>query len=166
MEDSVNCFSRNQNLAVCQQWSTSYDIRQRILFWFKKMIHIHVASDSPTGCCYMTQSGTYEHQGFLPVGKSADCFCTAFNLTVKALNRIIGPNPGPMLRRKIHLGQGFLDSVRYFLGGLGKLHGPGLLRYLDCFFTGSFLAFLRMDRLEHKSYRFHLVPGCTENIFL
>ena len=125
------------------------------------MIHIHIASGSPTGCCYMTQSGTYEHQGTLLVGKSADCFCTAFNLTVKTLNRIIGPNPGPMLRRKIHIGQGFFDSILHFPGSFGKLHGPELLRYLDCFFKGSFLAYLRMDCLEHKSYRFHLVPGCN-----
>ena len=161
VEDSVNCFSRNQNLAVCQQWSTSYDIRQRILFWFKKMIHIHVASDSPTGCCYMTQSGTYEHQGFLLVGKSADCFCPTFNLTVEALNSFIGLDAGPILRRNIHIGQGFFDSVLHLFGGFGKLHKLEFFRYMECFFTVSFLAHLCMDPLEHKSYRFHLIMGCN-----
>ena len=62
--------------------STGYDIRLLILFWFEKMIHIHIASGSPAGCRYMAQSGTYEHQGTLPVRKSTDRFCTAFNLTV------------------------------------------------------------------------------------
>ena len=137
--------------------STSYDIRLLILFWFEKMIHIHVASGSPAGCCYMAQSGTYKHQGALPVRKSTDRFCTAFNLTVEALNSVIGPDPGPMLRRKIHIGQGFFDSVLYLLGSFGKLHGPEFLRYLDCFFTGRFLALLHMNHLEHKRYRFHLV---------
>ena len=66
-----------------------------------------------------------------------------------------------MLRRKTHIGQGFFDSVLYLLGRFSKIHGPEFLRYLDCFFTGGFLAFLRMDRLEHKRYRFHLVTGCN-----
>ena len=54
------------------------------------MIHVHVASGTPVGCRYMTQSGTYEHQGTLSIGKSTDCFCTAFNLTVETLNSVIG----------------------------------------------------------------------------
>src|SRR5699024_4853728 len=107
------------------------------------MLHIHIASGSPTGCCYMTQSGTYEYQGTLPVRKSADRFCTVFNLTVETLNRVIRSDPGPVLRRKIHIGQGFFDSVLHLFG---KLHGSELLRYLDSFFASSFLALLSMDR--------------------
>lgn len=125
------------------------------------MIHIHIASGSLTGCCYMTQSGTYEHQGTLAVGKCTDRFCTTFDFTVEALNRVIGPYPGPLLRRKIHIGQGFFNPVFYLLCSFGKLHGPEFLRYQDCFFTGGFLAFLRMDRLEHNRYRFHLITGCN-----
>ena len=83
---------------------------------FEKMIHIHIASGSPDGRCYMTQSGTYEHQGTLPVRKSTDRFCTAFHLAVEAFNSVIGPDPGPMLRREIHIGQSFFDPVLYFFG--------------------------------------------------
>ena len=166
VEDSVNCFSRNQNLAVCQQWSTSYDIRQRILFWFKKMIHIHVASDSPTGCCYMTQSGTYEHQGFLPVGKSADCFCPTFNLTVEALNSFIGLDAGPILRRNIHIGQGFFDSVLHLFGGFGKLHKLEFFRYMECFLRSASLLTYAWIPLNIRATAFILLWGVTENIFL
>ena len=64
-----------------------------------------------------------------------------------------------MLRRKIHIGQGFLDSVLHLFGSFGKLHRPEFFRYLERFFTSSILALLCMDRLEHKRYRFHLVTG-------
>jgi len=40
----------------------------------KKTIYFYVASGSPTGCCYMTQPGTYEHQGALPSGKARIAF--------------------------------------------------------------------------------------------
>ena len=109
----------------------------------------------------MTQSGTYEHQGALPVGKSTDRFLPAFDLTVEPFNGSISPDLGSMLRRKIHIGQGFFDSVLYLFGSFGKLHGSKFLRYLDCFFTGRFHAFLCMDRLERKRYHFRLVTGCN-----
>ena len=65
------------------------------------------------------------------------------------------------MRRKIHIGQGLFNPVLYLFGSFGELHGSKFPRYLDCFFTDSLLAFLRMDRLEHKRYRFYLVKGCN-----
>lgn len=101
----VSRFFRKSKILPFGSWqSTGYDIRQQILLSFEKMIHVHVASDSPAGCCYMARSGTYEHQITLPIGKSADCFCTAFDLTVETLNGIVGPDPGPVLCGKIHIG--------------------------------------------------------------
>ena len=146
--------------------STSYDIRQLTLFWFEKMIHIHIASGSPAGCHYMTQFGTYEHQGALAVRKSTDRFCTTFSLTVETLNRVIGPDPGPMLRRKIHIGQGFLDSVLHLFGRFGKLHRPEFFRYLEHFSRAAFLLSCAWIALSIRATVFILFRGVTENIFL
>ena len=104
--------------------------------------------------------------GALPVRKSTERFCTAFNLTVEALNSVIGPDPVPMLRRKIHIGQGFFNSVLPVLGSFGKLHGPEFLRYLDCFFTSGFLTLLSWGVLCIRTTAFTLLWGVTENIFL
>ena len=82
----------------------------------KKVFHIHVTSGTSAGCCYMTQSSPYEHQGTLPVGKSTDCFYPAFNLTIKLFNSIISSDPCPMLCRKIHIGQGFFNPILYLFG--------------------------------------------------
>lgn len=97
-------FRKSKIQPLGSRQSTGYDIRQQIILFFEKMIHVHVASGSPAGCCYMTQSGTYEHQSTLTIGKSADCFCPAFDLTVETLNGIVGPDPGPVLCGKIHIG--------------------------------------------------------------
>ena len=128
-------FRKIKNQPFSSRKSADYDIRQQILFWFEKMIHIHIASGAPAGCCYMTQSGTYEHQGTLAVGKCTYRFCTAFNLTVKTLNSVIGSDS--MLCRKIHIGQSFFNSVRYLLGSFGQLHGSEFLCYLDGFFASG-----------------------------
>lgn len=65
-----------------------------------------------------------------------------------------------MLRRKIHIGQGFFDSIFYLFCSFGKLHGSEFLRYQNRFFASGFLALPHMDRLEHKRYHFHLVTRC------
>ena len=83
---------------------TGYDIRQQVILWFGKVIHIHVASGSPLGSGYMAQSGTYEHQSTLAVRKSADCFGSAFDLSIQPFNGIIGPDSGSVLRWKVHVG--------------------------------------------------------------
>ena len=113
-------FRKIKILPFGSRYSTGYGIRQLILFWFKKMSHVYVASGSPVGCCYMTKSDIYEHQSALSVMKSADLFCSTFDLAVELLNLIIVSNPCTMLRGKIHIGQGFFNSVFHFFSTLAN----------------------------------------------
>lgn len=58
----------------------------------------------------MTQSGTYQHQGTLSVGKGTDRLCPAFNLTIKPFNGVVGPDSASVPGRKISIGKGFLHT--------------------------------------------------------
>ncbi len=97
-------FRKNQIQSLGIRQLTGYDIRQQIILCFEQMIHVHAASASPLDCCYMTQSDTYKHQHTLSIRKSAGCFCSAFNLTIEALNGVVCPDSGPVLYWKVHVG--------------------------------------------------------------
>ena len=97
-------FRKNQIQSFGSRQLTGYDIRQQIILQFGKMIHIHVASGSPLGCCYMTQPGTYEHQSTLSIRKSTDRLCSTFDFTIEALNGVVCPDSSPVLCRKVHVG--------------------------------------------------------------
>lgn len=63
------------------------------------MIYVHIASGSPVGCCDITQSGTYEYQGSLPVRQRVCCFCTVFIFTVEVIAILIRSLLLPMINR-------------------------------------------------------------------
>ena len=58
----------------------------------------------------MPESGAYKHQGTLAVRESTDSPGPAFNLAVDPLHRVVGPDPEPVLIRKVHIGQGLIDA--------------------------------------------------------
>ncbi len=62
-----------------------------------QVIYVHVPFGAPLGSGYMTQSGTYQHQGTLPVRKSADGPSTPLDLAVQPLDGVVWSDPGPVL---------------------------------------------------------------------
>lgn len=49
--------------------------------------------------------------------------CPASYLTVNPFNDIVCADLQPMLRRKIHVGQGFFNTILYLFGCLIQPHG-------------------------------------------
>ena len=116
------------------------------------MLHIHVLFVAPLGAGHMTQPGTDQHEGRIAVREGPHHPSSAADLPVKPLNYIIGTDPGPVLIGEITVGQGFLNTVLYLLGGLFQLHLPQLGCYSFGLFTGCLFALLGVDRLEHLGY--------------
>ncbi len=61
-----------------------------------------------------------------------------------------------MLRGKIRIGQRFFNAILNLLGGLFQLHGAQFCHHRFRLFAGSFLALLRVNRLEHLGNQLHL----------
>lgn len=80
------------------------------------MVHIHVTFCTPLGTSYMAESGTYEHQGTLPIWERTDCLGSPLNLSVETFNGIVGSGPTPVLAGKVHIGQSLINSsFQFFL---------------------------------------------------
>ena len=60
----------------------------------------------------------------------------------------------------------FLNTVLHLFGSLFQLHRTQLLHHCCGLLTGSFLALLGVDRLEHFGYQFPLERGVTENTLM
>ena len=107
----------------------------------------------------MAKPGTYQHQRRISVRKRTDYPRPAPDLPVHPLNYIVCTDLGPMLGRKVTVGQSFLNSSFYFLCSLRQLHGFQLGKHCGGLLPRCLLALLGVDRLEHLSHTFHLGLG-------
>ena len=100
------------------------------------------------------QTGTDQHEGGVAVRRGTHHTDTAAELPAEPLNDIVGPDVDPVLKEKIAVGKGFLNSILHLFGS--QLHCPHLRDHGFCFLMGGFLAFLCMDCLEHFGHQLHL----------
>ena len=91
-----------------------------------------------------------------PSGNSPKHAGPAADLTVQPLNHVVGADARSVLAGKIAVGQRLLDAILGLPGSLLQLHGSQLGNNSLCLFTGSFLALLRMDHLEHFRHNLDL----------
>ena len=89
------------------------------------MFHIHVLLAASLSSGYMAQPGTNQHQCGGAVREAAHNPCPAPNLPVQPLNGIVGPDLDPMFRRKVTVGQGFLNPGLHLFRRLRQLHCKG-----------------------------------------
>lgn len=104
----------------------------------------------------MAQTVTDQHESGIAVRRGTHHTGTAAELPAEPLNDIIGPDVDPVLKEKIAVGQGFLNSILHLLGSLFQLHCPQLRDHGFRFLMGGLLVFLSMDRLEHFGHQLHL----------
>ncbi len=123
------------------------------------MVHVHVAFCSPLGPGYMPQSGTYQHQGALSIRESPYRLRPALYLPVEPFDGIVGPDPCPVLGRKVHVGEGLLYAILHLFCCCAEFHLLQFFCYLGGFLPGGFLALLGMDGLQHHGNAFHLIAG-------
>ena len=116
------------------------------------MLHIHVFLVAPLGAGHMAQSGTDQHEGRVAVREGLHHAGTSADIPVQPFNHVVRADPGPVLIEKITVGQRFLNTVFHLFGGFFQLHCLQFGHHSFRFFTGSFLALLGVDRLEHLSH--------------
>ena len=114
------------------------------------VFHAKIPFCSPLLSRHIPQSGANQHQSRLSVRKSADNAGSSPDLTVHALNNIVCADLQPVLGRKIHIGQRFLNPVLHLFRRFLQLHRAELLYNVFCFLPRRFLALLCMDCLEHS----------------
>ena len=121
-----------------------------------QVLHVNVLLVASLGTSYMAESGTdqHEHEGRVAVREAAHHTGAAADLPVQPSNHIIGADARPVFTGKVSVSQRFLDAVLHLLGGLFQFHRAQLHHHSLSLFTGSFLALLSVDRLEHFSYQF------------
>ena len=95
------------------------------------MFHVQVPFRSPDAAGNMTEPGTNQHQGRFTVRESSNHFGPAFDFPVDPLQNIVRPDPRPVLRRKIHVGQGFCYTLLYLLCGLGQFYLSELFSHFN-----------------------------------
>ena len=125
-----------------------------------QMLHIHVLLVAQLGTSHMAEPGTDQHQSRVAVREAANYTGAAADLPVQPLNDIVSTDTSPVLAGKIAVSQCFLNAILHLLGSLFQLHGAQLLHHSLSLFTGSFLALLSVDRLEHFSYQLYLGARC------
>ena len=91
------------------------------------MLHIHVLLVAPLSAGHMAQSGTDQHQRRVTIRESSHHTGAAANLTVESFNYIVGPDPSPVLRGKITVGQRFFNTVLITCAGIGAVSTKTLL---------------------------------------
>ena len=123
------------------------------------MLHIHVLLVAPLGTRHMAQAGTDQHKSGITVRESSHHTSTAADLPVESLNDIVGPDPRPVFGWKITVGQRLINTILHLFSRLFQPHFAQLGNNSFCLFTGSFLALLGMDRLEHLGHQFHFGTG-------
>lgn len=109
----------------------------------------------------MAQTGTNHHESGIAVRRGTHHTGTAAELPAEPLNDIVGPDVEPVLKEKIALGQGFLNSILHLLGSLFQLHCPQLRDHGFRFLMGGLLVFLSMDRLEHFGHQLYYIQAAT-----
>lgn len=120
-----------------------------LLFLFKQMLHVEVAFLSPVCSGHITKSGTDGHQGTLTIRENADGPGSSLNLTIYPFNEVGRSDLIPMLVRKVHVGQSFINPGFYLFCGSSEFHFPKLLHHSLCFYTSGSLVFPGVDSLEH-----------------
>ena len=127
-----------------------------LLFLFKQVLHVEAAFLSPVCSGHITKSGTDGHQGTLTIRENANGPGSSLNLTIYPFNEVGRSDLIPMLVRKVHVGQSFINPGFYLFCGSSELHFPKLLHHSLCFYTSGILVFPGVDSLEHPVYHRYL----------
>ena len=120
-----------------------------------QVLHVHVLLVAPLGAGHMAQPGTDQHEGGITIREGPNRTGPAADLPIEPLDDIVGPDAGPMLKRKLAVGQRLLNAVFHLLGGLLQLHCPQFFHDGFGLLTSCFLALLSMDGLEHLGHQLH-----------
>ena len=104
----------------------------------------------------MAQPGTGQHEGGVAVREAAHYTSAAADLPVQPFNDVIGTDASPVFAGKIAVGKRFLNAILHLLGSLFQLYRAQLLHHGFGFLTGSYFAFLGVDRLEHLCHQLYL----------
>ena len=111
------------------------------------MLHVHVLLATPLGSGNMTQSGTDQHECRISIRKCTYHTRPASDLTVQALNDIVGSDLQLVLGREIHVRHRFFHAVAHLFRRFFQLHIPKSFGNSFCLLPGSFFVLLRMNRL-------------------
>lgn len=128
------------------------------------MLHVHIFLVAPLGAGNMPESGADQHECRIAVRKTAHHAGAPADLTIQPFNDVVGADASPMFRRKICIDQGLFHAVPNLLCRLFQLHGAQFRHHCARLFSGSFLALLRVDRLEHLDTSSTLRCGATEKM--
>ena len=94
-------------------------------------LHVQVSSCAPTRAGHVPEPGRTEHQGRVAVGKAPHNSRSSTDLTHDALQRVVGPNPPPVLHREPHVTHRLFNAVGHKLSGGLQLHGIELVADLS-----------------------------------
>jgi len=81
-------------------------------FLLAKPRHVEVFSGPPLASGYMPQSGSHQHQRTVAIRKRTYHSRTTPNLTHDSFQRIVRPNPYPMLAWEGHVAERLADQLR------------------------------------------------------
>ena len=113
----------------------------------------------------MPQAGTDQHEGGFAIRKGSNDFGSTFDLAVDPFQSIVGPDPGPMLSWKTHIGESFVYTGLNLISSLAKLHFAQLGYDRIGFLTGRSLVLLSMNGFQHLCYSLYtLLRNYREDI--
>ena len=98
------------------------------------MFHVEVSLGTPFGSGNMPKAGTDQHEGGFAIRKGSNDFGSTFDLSVDPFQSIVGPDPGPMLSWKTHIGESFVYTGLNLISSLAKLHfAITVFIHTDCY---------------------------------
>ena len=134
-----------------------------ILSGHLQVLHIYVLLVAPLGVGHIAQPGTDQHKGRVTVRETAHHAGAVADLPIHPFYGIIGSDAVPVFTGKIAVGQCFLDTVLYLLGGrLGFIERSSATTAL-AFFLAALLLSWTWIALSILATSFTLERGVTEN---
>ena len=106
---------------------------------------------------YVLQSRRHQHEGRVTVREGPDDPRPLPDLAVDALDPVVRPDPAPVLRRELRVGQRLDEPVAHRPRGRPEPHRLQLARHFLGLPAACLARFLRMDRLQHARHGFS--PG-------
>lgn len=86
------------------------------------MLHVKIRFLAPFRLVHVSELGTHQHQRQTTIRERANTSRRSPDLSVGSLHSIIGPDPAPMLPRKVHECKGLNNRSLNFFGSLIKLY--------------------------------------------
>ena len=100
--------------------------------------------------CHVLEPGGHEHESAPPVWEGTDHARAPADLSVQALDCVVGAYASPVLAREPRVGQGLGAALAHDLGRLPELGLLELGRDLERLGLGGLARLHGVDRLEHR----------------